>query len=82
MTTIDIIVFIVGLIAGMFVMAFINAHQMKELYRHEDEMEETIEQLEKEMAVKQNIIESNNDTIGRLRKICKKKGYETDDSDN
>lgn len=47
-----------------------------------EERDERIKELEGELTVKQNVIESQNDTIIRLRKKIKKKGYETDDCDN
>jgi len=56
---------------------------MSFIYGHRDkELSDKVENLEKELTIKQNVIESNNETIGRLRKICKRKGYETDDSNN
>lgn len=75
MSGLDIIMFVIGLILGMFVMSFIYGNRDKEL-------SDKVENLEKELTIKQNVIESNNETIGRLRKICKRKGYETDDSNN
>lgn len=48
--------------------------------RHE--RDKRIAELEGELAVKQNVCEAQNDTIQRLRKKLKKKGYETGDSDN
>jgi len=75
MSELDIIMFVIGLILGMFVMSFIYGNRDKEL-------SDKVENLEKELTIKQNVIESNNETIGRLRKICKRKGYETDDSNN
>lgn len=46
------------------------------------ERDEKIKALEKELQVKQNVCEAQNDTINRLKKKLKKKGYETDIDNN
>lgn len=46
------------------------------------ERDERIAELEHEITVKQNVVESQNATIGRLRKIAKKKGYDAGVEDN
>jgi len=45
------------------------------------ERDKRIAELEKEATTNRNVMEAQNDTIGRLRKKLKKKGYEAD-SDN
>lgn len=46
------------------------------------ERDERISELEQELIVKQNVCEAQNDTINRLKKKLKKKGYETDIDNN
>lgn len=46
------------------------------------ERDKRISELEREITTIRNVAEAQNDTIGRLRKKLKKKGYEADDSDN
>lgn len=65
----------IGIIVGLCVGLLIDRNARKERDRR-------IAELEKELTVKQNVAEALNDTVQRLRKKLKKKGYETDDSDN
>lgn len=46
------------------------------------ERDARIGKLEQELTTIRNVCEAQNDTINRLRKKLKKKGYETDDCDN
>ena len=46
------------------------------------ERDARIGKLEQELTTIRNVAEAQNDTINRLRKKLKKKGYETDDCDN
>lgn len=46
------------------------------------ERDARISELEQELTTIRNVYEAQNDTINRLRKKLKKKGYETDDCDN
>jgi len=72
--SIEITIAIAGII-GLLVGLQINKTGIKE-------RDARISELEKELTVKQNVADSLNATVQRLRKKLKKKGYETDDSDN
>lgn len=66
---------VIGIILGLAVGLLIDRNARKE-------RDERIAKLEKELNVKQNVAESLNATVQRLRKKLKKKGYETICDDN
>lgn len=72
--SIELAIVIAGIL-GLVVGLQINKTGIKE-------RDARISELEKELTVKQNVADSLNATVQRLRKKLKKKGYETDDSDN
>ena len=65
----------IGIIIGLAVGLLIDRNARKE-------RDDKIASLEKELTVKQNVAESLNATVQRLRNKLKKKGYEADDRDN
>lgn len=65
----------IGIIIGLAVGLLIDRNA-----RHE--RDDKIASLEKELTMKQNVAESLNATVQRLRNKLKKKGYEADDRDN
>lgn len=62
---------VIGIILGLAVGLLIDRNARKE-------RDERIKKLEGEMTVKQNVVESQNATIGRLRKKLDKKNGKAD----
>lgn len=61
----------IGILLGLVVGLLIG-------HKGRKERDERIAELEKEITVKQNVVESQNGTISRLRKKLKKKGNDAD----
>lgn len=72
--TIELAIAISGLV-GLFIGLAIGKNGRKE-------RDQRITELEKELTTIRNVCDAQNDTINRMRKKIKKKGYDTDDCDN